>query len=330
MTIGWNFFTWWLEVLRRGNNEAGPDEVERPDPPDPDPEDTVLEPGVDLAEDPSPANDPGPWRLRSVGAWTGSSSISSTAAIERDVAFCKALGLGCIHLVVNDHSDKLDPMDFGTYNKRNIVAFCKRAVGEGIAVHLMTWCMPHEHYIRGLGIQMVDLVADSGARSVELDAEEPWVRAHRPMKYEDAGALMAEVLAPVPFGVTGIGYASTPKLGPLVRRAKYMTPQCYSTASKSNKLNPATAAKKLVGMWRGKFGSREVVVGLAGYRQSGRPGYTKERFMSTAFDGAMAVLPTDIVYWSLRQIRASRTTANLIRAFAQQASARPEAGEGIA
>lgn len=326
--IGWNILTWWLQVLRHGDNEAGEDEAERPDPPDPDPADTIEDPGLHIAEpsvEPVPA--PGPWRLRSVGAWTGSSSISSTAAIERDVRFCKALGLGCIHLVVNDHSAKREPMDFGTYNKKNIIAFCKRATDEGIAVHLMTWCMPHEGYIRGLGTQMVDLVASAGARSVELDAEEPWVNARRPMRYEDAGALMAEVLAPVPFGVTGIGYASTPKLGPLVRRAKYMTPQCYSTAG--NKLDPAKASKQLVGMWKGKFGAREVVVGLAGYRQSGRPGYTKARFMSTAFECALTVLPTDIVYWSLRQIRASRETANLIRAFAQKASHRP-GHDGIA
>ena len=99
-----------------------------------------------------------------------------------------------------------------------------------------------------------------------------------------------------------------------------MVPQCYSTAG--NTLNPKTACESLSGRWRRNFGNRELVIGLAGYRQKGRPGYTQEEFMSAAFASAERTGPTDVVYWSLRQIRSSRTTANVIHELSKRASKR--------
>jgi len=317
--IFWNPFSWWLRWLKAEKPVEQHDEDERPDPSEP--ADDIVAGELEPLEPEQPSAAPTPWKLRSVGAWLGSASLVSNAAISRDIKFARELGLGRLDLVINDFSGKRQPTSFGTYNRKMIEEFCRRAVDEGFAVHLMTWWMPHEKFIREGASELVDLVGATRAMSVMIDAEEPWTLAARPMNYEEAGALTAEVLT-VPFGVTGIGYASGPKLGPLVRRAVYMVPQCYSTAG--NTLNPKTAAVSLSNLWRKRFGDRELVVGLAGYRQKGRPGYTQEGFMSAAFETATRARPTDIVYWSMRQIRASRTTANVIRGLAQQASHRAE------
>lgn len=317
MWTPWSPWSWWLEILRSVKVEPCSDEDEPEDRVDPDPDDPEDTDEAPLEEEEDA------WPLRSVGCWVGFGSFVKNSAIERDLAFAKRLGLGRLDVIVNDHSASRAPRTFGTYNKSRIIAFCERAVEEGFAVHLMTWCMPHEAYIRELGTQLTDLLADCGAQSIQFDAEEPWTNARQPMNWDEAGELMAEVLSPVPFGVTGIGYTPSKKVGPLVRRAAYMVPQCYSTAK--NNLNPVTACPGLVARWRRLFGDRELVVGLAGYRQQGRPGYTKERFMTTAFDAATSTKPTDIVYWSLRHVRSSRSTANIIHTLAQRATRR--AGE---
>lgn len=319
----WNPLTWWLEILQHAHadpedhlDETPPEErIPPPDPPPPE----IVDTAVDSIEDLKP------WRLRSVGAWTGYGSFVSEATMVRDLTFAAKIGLSRLDVIVNDHSGDRSPRDFGTYNKAKIIAFCQRAVQQGFSVHLMSWCMPHEGYIRDLGRQLTDLAGQCKADSIQLDAEEPWTLARHPMNWEEAGELMAEVIG-VPFGVTGIGYASSSKLGPLVRRAQYMVPQCYTTSG--NTLNPLTAAPKLVGMWEHKFGKRDVVVGLAGYRQLSkdggppRPGYTKETFMTAAFNAAQSVEPTDIVYWSLRHIRSSRSTVNVIAKLSQAAQKR--------
>lgn len=308
----WNPISWWLELLKAGKFDPQPDEDERPDPPVDAIEGEITEP-IDVVE---PVLEPG--RIRAVGAWTGWGSLVNNSAIERDLAFARKLGLGRLDVIVNDFSAKEKPTPFGTYNKSRIVAFCQAAVKQGFHVHLMTWWMPHEKFINEGTAQLINLVADCGARSVMLDVEEPWVRADSPMPWTKAAELTAEGFGAVPFGVTGIGYASVEKLGPLVRRAAYMVPQCYSTAG--NTLNPKTASESLSNRWRRNFGTRELVVGLAGYRQKGRPGYTQEQFMVAAFESAGRAGPSDVVYWSLRQIRASRTTANVIGGLAQRAS----------
>lgn len=312
MGFEWQAFRWWLDLFREKEIHTADE-----DPPEDRPlqyEDVLVQ---DRDEEPKEDREEDPWSLRSVGAWVGWGSMVSFDAMKRDIKFAKDLGLGRLDVIVNDHSGSRAERDFGTYHKDRITSFCQMAKQDGFRVHLMSWWMPHARYIREAGKQLVDLAGASSALSIQLDAEEPWTQARKPMNWEDAADLTAEVLSSVSFGVTGIGYTPSIKVGPLVRRAQYMVPQCYSTSS--NKLDPATASPRLCGRWRRLFGERELVVGLAGYRQSGRQGYTKERFMDLAFHAAESTQPTDIVYWSLRHIRGTRSTAKIIGRLAKRA-----------
>ena len=252
-----------------------------------------------------------PWQLGNVGAWVGFGTFRTNNGIDRDLKLAAELGLTRLDVIVNDHSSARDPRDFGTYNKSRIETLCKRATDQGIEVHLMSWWMPHADYIHEGAKQLVDLVDRCGAKSVMLDAEEPWTQARHRMDWNSAAALTAQRFGDTTWGVTGIGYAPIDKLKPLVERSDYMVPQCYSTSR--NSLDPTTAAPKLCGRWRRVFGDRPLVIGLAAYRQKGRIGYTKDRFMTTAYEAAKSQQPTDIVYWSLRHIRTSHTTSKIIK-----------------
>ena len=300
----WTPWDWLLDLHRAAQEEGScPDEDEPPfrtgDAEDQPLSDLALELEID------------PWKLGNVGAWVGFGTFRNNAGIDRDLKLADELGLTRLDVIVNDHSGSRQPRVFSTYNKSRIEALCKRANDQGIEIHLMSWWMPHASYIHEGAKQLVDLVDRCGARSVMLDAEEPWTQARRRMDWDDAAALTAQELREITWGVTGIGYAPTDKLKPLVELADYMVPQCYSTSR--NSLDPATAAPKLCGRWRRVFGDRPLVIGLAGYRQKGRIGYTKDRFMTTAYAAAKSQHPTDIVYWSLRHIRSSHTTSKIIR-----------------
>jgi hypothetical protein len=303
----WGPFAWWFDLIKQGKIDPQPDEDPREDR------------GTTVDELTGTLTDPKPWKLRSVGAWVGWGTFGSNSSMERDLKFARQLGLGRLNVICNDHSTARAPRGFDTYNKSRISMFCRRAVDEGFSVHLMSWWMPHESYIREGAEQLRMMASDSGAQSVELDAEEPWTRAQDPMPWAEAAELTASELGDLPFGVTGIGYTPKNKVGPLVAKASYMVPQCYATGN--NDLDPATAPPHLCRRWQSAFGERELVVGLAAYKQQ-RAGYTKEKFMTQAFHAAESMHPTDIVYWSLRHIRASRTTANIVRKLCQRAEHR--------
>jgi hypothetical protein len=278
---------------------------------------TDEDPPADEAGDPDaeiePTVVPEPQRSRvlRVGAWAGWGSMASDNDVGRDVSFAASIGLARLDIVCNDHARDRSSRDFGTYNKKRILALAQAARGAGLEVHLMTWCMPHEDYLRGMAEQMIEIADSCGAASIQLDAEEPWTQAKRPMGYVAAAQLVHELLDDMKWGVTGIGYAPVEKVGPLVRVADYMVPQCYSTSSSG--LNPATVAQRLSARWRNHFGDRELVVGLAAYRQGNLPGHTTEAAVAAAFKGAKEVGANAAVYWSLRHLRSSKLVAKSLR-----------------
>ena len=270
-------------------------------------------PPVDDDEHPRPAIpvEPATRVLERFGAWCGSGSMASDKTIARDIAFARWLGLTRLDVIINDHSGSRAERTFDTYPRSKIVALCAAATKAGLETNLMSWIMPHERYLRDGCKEIVSLLEETDATSVCFDAEEPWTQARRPMPYADAAAVVAEALKGHRWGVTGIGYASSEKLGPLVRASAYMVPQAYVT-SRSN-LDPSHDPYKLAKHWMKLFGLRDLVVGLAAYHQEGIAGYTVDQALRACFASANAADPVAIVWWSLRQIRSSSKIANSIR-----------------
>lgn len=258
-----------------------------------------------------------PVTVRRVGAWCGSATIASPSTIKRDVAFAAELGLRRLDVMVNDFSKARTERPFSIYTREKIVALCDAANERGLEVNLTSWLMPHASFIRQASDVLTELVLDTHAASVIFDAEEPWTQAKNPMTYENAAALVDDECSnKFKWGTTGIGYADKFKLGPLVRRGSFMVPQCYTTSSSG--LDPARGPADLIKRWRSAFGDREVVCGLASYRQSGIPGYTIDAALRAAYYSAEGSGVGDIVYWSLSAIRTVSQVAKTIRILCER------------
>lgn len=263
--------------------------------------------------------------LRHRRAWCGLSSLAHPA---RDVAFAKSIGLTGIDIIANDHSAAREPRRFDIRPTQQIVTLATMARDAGLDVHLMSWIMPHANYLREAADVLPELVHQAGAMSVCWDAEEPWTLAKKRMKYADAGALVAELFADRTFelGVTGIRYASTSKLAPLIVHrnlpklahlgdaCNYIVPQCYSTST--SKADPSAVVSKGVATWRKKFGDGpRMVPGLAAYRQSGINGHSIRSAMQAAIDNAEEHSDTAI-WWGLNSLRKSPKTAAVVASLA--------------
>jgi len=251
--------------------------------------------------------------LRHRRAWCGLSSLANPA---RDVAFAKSIGLTGLDIIVNDHSAAREPRRFDARPTQQIVTLATMARDAGLDVHLMSWIMPHTRYIKEAADVLPELMAKTGARSLVWDAEEPWTLARKRLRYSEAGALVGELFAVREFemGATGIRYAPTAKLAPLVAVCDYMVPQCYST--RTSKADPSTVVSRGLVTWRKKFGDGpRFVPGLAAYRQSGIDGHSIRSAMQAAIDNAGEHSDTAI-WWGLNSLRKSPKTAAVVASLA--------------
>lgn len=244
-----------------------------------------------------------------VGAWAGTSCYSTLDACRRTIKLAKQIGLSRLDVIVNDDAGHQAEKSYDLFDKSSSLAMM--AKDAGFQVHLLSWLMPHTRYIEGAAAALVPFVRATEVDSICFDTEEPWTKATGNFDYEHAGELVAQRFAGIPWGVTGIGYASGEKLGPLVTRANYGLPQCYATSGSG--LSPATAVPKLVGHWRKLWPSTPLVVGLAAYKQKGIPGFTEEAAVRAAF-GSVQADPriTDAVYWSFGFIRNNATIQRVL------------------
>lgn len=225
--------------------------------------------------------------MPSVGAWC----FNPTKA---DVDFALALGIRRLDFMVNDLSKERGPTKF----RMAVPTWAEYAAGKGIEVHLTSWIMPHVEFAIAAGDELQHIAGVVGARGVVLDAEEPWTLATGDVDREGAAAAFEEAMMGCRFGVTGIGYASVVKLGPLLARADYGVPQAYVTGTSGLR-----AVGPVLEHWKKAFG-RPVVPGLAAYR-------TTAAQMRT--DLAAVGEASTVLYWALRHIKGSKAAQSVIR-----------------
>lgn len=249
-----------------------------------------------------------------VGAWTGLSSMVSQGAINRTVKNCKDLGLKRLDIIINDNSIDRSPTNFSTYETKSIVGLAKAVGAAGLDVHLMSWIMPHEKFIKQAADKLIPLMDECGAQSIQWDAEEPWTQARQNMPYKEAADLIAELFNGYTMGVNGIGYTPSDKFKPLSDICDYIVPQCYSTNTSG--ADPAAVVKSYVGRWKRLFGDKPMVVGLAAYRQNGIKGYSIDSALRAAFMGAELIEEIDeVIYWSLNQIVKTSAVAKTVKSL---------------
>lgn len=217
-----------------------------------------------------------------IGAWC---SRPTTKQIE----LAKKLGIGRLHLMVNDHSADTGPTKFRCDAKaRDYAAMITDA---GIELHLTSWIMPHLEFLTAACDQLAQLVGDTGAHSIEWDAEKPWTHAVGGLPHADAATMIQ--LYGCREGVSGIGFGAAHALFPLVARAEYVTPQAYVTTTSGLSL---AGVPKVLAHWKNLAGDRVIIPAIAAYRQ--RPGG-----MLDAWNAAGR--PPTIMLWALRHLQST-------------------------
>jgi hypothetical protein len=261
--------------------------------------------------------------IKYVGAWAGYSSILNP---ERDLNFCLEHGINRVDVIVNDHSAKRDPYPFDIRDTKKIERFCRMAIDMGLDLHFMSWVMPHRAYIDKAAEILIPLVENTGCKSLQWDAEEPWTQARNHMGYRAAAEHIADKFGSMQarMGVNGIGYTPKSRFGPLAKVCDYIVPQCYSTHSSG--LKPEEAVPRCVRRWKKVFPyDKEYQIGLAAYRQKGIPGHTVKSAMQTALATVQAMEGVDtVIYWSLGQIRRTREVREFIKTIEKVPVKKPD------
>lgn len=270
--------------------------------------------------------------ITTVGVWTGTSSLR---APQRDVAAAVSMGVTDVHIMCNDHSGwrrERNRCSFTTYDKAKIIRLAAIARDHGLAVHLTSWLMPHQRYIVAAAEELLELVDRCEAMSLLWDAEEPWRHAVRPMPYAEAAALVHAIIG-VPLRAYGremalsdIVYTAVPKVQPLAAVCDYLVPQAYVTARQAKRYHVTPTGLPRVA--HARWGTQvaigydlegrddcydKVVMGLAGYRQDGIPGYaTGAQAMQDAVDSTVALGVESVIFWSLAHLRRDRALAAVV------------------
>lgn len=249
--------------------------------------------------------------IRTVGAWAGTGALAKPASA---VKFAADHGINRLDVVINDHSKWRTEKPFDTFNATKIRKLCDRAAAKGIEVHLMTWVMPYESYIDGAAEVLIPMCKEVGAASLMWDAEEPWNQAKNALPFNKAAAHLGKAFANIgiPMGITGIGFAPVAKLGPLAAKCQYAVPQVYVTSGSG--LKPEKAPRKFHKRWSNAF-SREIVMGLAAYKQKGIAGHTIGSAMGAAVEATRGLDVDTVIYWSLRHIQGNAQVAQAVAAI---------------
>lgn len=251
-----------------------------------------------------------------IGAWAGSWALANpTEAVD----LLHGCGLRRVDVILNDHSKRRRPSDFGMRDERDVEALTRIAQSAGMTVHALTWIMPHERYLLGMRDRLQPLAHELGLASVVADAEEPWTLAVDPMPYLEAAELVRSLweAGTVALGATGIGHAPHDKLWPLLAVCRDAYPQCYATRSSVQKygIDPRTVVQKFAGRWRDRFGAHlRILPGLAAYRQTSIPGWSTADAMLACLHGAEAIGAEEVVYWQAKSLRV-KSVAKVLRAF---------------
>ncbi len=264
--------------------------------------------------------------IDTVGVWVGGKSLRHPGA---SVDAMLKSNINRAVVICDDHSRERAELPAYALRPEGadaIVGFSQRCLGAGIEPALMWWPMPHEGYIRSAAEVLVPLADRCKATAIEADAEEPYTQAKNPMPYDEAAELIAELLrreirtgaslARPRVGANAIGYTPPKIFGPLAKVCDYTTIQGYLTSTQQIFDAPA----KFFRRWEKEFGvtPQNVVMGLAGYRQSGIRGHSPTTAVRHSLDSTISVGVRSVCYWWLQSILANEEVARVVRGILGQ------------
>jgi hypothetical protein len=256
-----------------------------------------------------------------VGAWAGSWALTNpTTAC--DVA--ASAGLSYVIPIANDASAERRETTFKPYDLDRLCRFVEKARARGLEVsHIMAWAMPHARYIESAAETLLPICRSLGV-GVEWDAEEPWLKAIKPMNYHDAADLIDSHFGSVETGVNAIVYTSASKVAPLAAVCDYACVQAYVTSTQ--KLRTKDGGTRLalpedIPRWSKRFRSKvmrpgqPLVYGLAAYRQKVPP-YSAGGLMQACLRAAEGDGAERATFWQLKSFK-SKAKARAVAEYAE-------------
>lgn len=241
-----------------------------------------------------------------LGLWVwGQSDRYNRAGIADIVAQCQRWRVTDYVIGLNAQEDKAFRLDRapGDY-----VTLATALHAIGVRVHLMTWARNTKAFIEGAVQSLCRLAEQTGAASVQLDAEEAWRSSSRTRPAQTGADEWLDGFDELPpgckIGVTSYAFIP-PSVEPLARIADYVIPQAYSQYSTakagrdSATYLPPRTQQIAQERWAPHLrpDGHRLVMGLAAYNQK-RPNRSVTEEMQRAFCGAVRAGALDVAYWS--------------------------------
>ncbi len=266
--------------------------------------------------------------LSGVGAWSYSAMLSGKG-LAAGVKAVRGLKLTDLYMTVNDNTGRRidgawkQRRDFHLFRPSAEIVKAIRAYRDaGVRVHVMTWIMPQVSFTQEMSV-LADLCSEGGATSLLLDAEEPWTSSGFRGDWNEAASRVFAALSgmSVPIGATVIPLHSVKKAGPIVRGSTYVLPQGYST----NRYGPEPGQSphpryypgpmQTLAVEKVKAYGLPIVMGLAAWNQDGAGGLGIKAAMRAAVTATLAQGVSQVAYWWMPTIEASRTIADVVRSL---------------
>lgn len=190
----------------------------------------------------------------------------------------------------------------------------------GIGIILTTWPLPQKAQIDAMCEDMVGLLKITKAKAFEVDTEGNWLtkRLEGFASMDDAAEYLvasmrsALVAAGIPNGITEsttfAHHADLSRFPAVAPRVDRVAVQAYSTSPRSSGpvawdsyLGPGRHQEWALNRTR-NAGAKEVVMGLAAYKQRGFKGRSPTEAMSVAYDKTIELGVHHVRYWSTKWI----------------------------
>ena len=272
--------------------------------------------------------------IKRFGAWAYSSVFTSTKTRAKVLAKAKRAKLDSISVFVNGNDNiawKIKP------SPQQIIDTVQEFKKNGIDFSLHTWIRPRQDWIDGIIDELTPLAIKAGAYSIELDIEEPWVKAKLSKeefiewdkKFADAWKFKWK--GKITLIANAIAGAQISKMTEIMKIADKITPQMYVTnrytrfVCKTCK-NPYAKLVQIVNKrWAPVLQKKKLIIGLACYHQGGILGMSQAEAVNLGLKMAKDMGAEEVRYWVIGSLSGHK--ASVIAQWAGNKTGPPPAPE---
>jgi len=245
--------------------------------------------------------------IEKFGAWSFSAAFTKKSYRNKMLNIAKNLKLDYVAIFVNDSGNKNFRI-IPTQKQMNETV--KAFTDIGVEVGIVTWIQPNDDFIDGIINKLTPMAIKAGARKLELDAEEPWIKAsgltdeQKKAKDLEFATKWSKKKFSIGLSVTAIVTTKIDLITRMIEVADEVTPQMYVTNSYETYVggypNPY---EKLIRLTKAKYkdfiGKKKITIGLAGYDQDGIEEFLPQDAVDASLMMAKKMGAKEVRYWVL-------------------------------